>query len=203
MYEYIFLFGLALVWSLFAGIQDLKSTEISDWLTFSLLLIALGYRGIFAIANDRPDFFIFGVIGTLIFMALAYGLYYGHFFAGGDAKLLMSFGAILPFEKISDYALYGGGFLLVLLVIGAIYSLIYSTFLVYGNFERFNKGFRNNIFRFKLFIYGFVVIVVILFFVNYLLSFIWLIVGILFLYLKTVEEACMIKKIRPGGFTRG
>ena len=44
MFEVIFLGILALVWIVFATIQDIKSREIANWLNFSLIIFALGFR---------------------------------------------------------------------------------------------------------------------------------------------------------------
>jgi Flp pilus assembly protein protease CpaA len=203
MYEYIFLFVIAWLWALFASIQDVKYTEISDWLTFSLLIICLGYRGIFSVVNGNMNFFIFGVGGVVLFTVLSYLFYYGNFFAGGDAKLLIAFGAVLPFEKFVDYAVYGGGFVFALFVVGAVYSLIYSIFLVGKNITRFKKSFGNNFAKNKIFIYFALILAVIFIFLNYVLSISLLVMGFLFLYLKTVEESCMIRLVKPKDLMEG
>jgi len=44
-------------------------------------------------------FFYQGLIGLGIFFVLGNALYYGRMFAGGDAKLMIALGAVLPFLK--------------------------------------------------------------------------------------------------------
>jgi Flp pilus assembly protein protease CpaA len=62
MNEVIFLFGLGFVWMFFAAVQDLKTTEVSNWLTYSLVVFGLAGRAFFAIAESDLSFFLVGVL---------------------------------------------------------------------------------------------------------------------------------------------
>ena len=93
----IFLVVLALIWLIFAVVSDLKTREIPNWLNFSLILFALGGRFFYSVFSDNWDFLIQGFFGLAVFFLLANLLYFGRFFAGGDAKLMMALGPILPF----------------------------------------------------------------------------------------------------------
>lgn len=44
MFETVFLFVLALAWIVFATVQDIRTREIANWLSFSLIIFALGFR---------------------------------------------------------------------------------------------------------------------------------------------------------------
>ena len=92
----IFLFALAFIWLAVASLQDIKKREVANWLSFSLILFALAFRGFYALFNADFWFFLNGVIGLAIFYAIATALYYARLFAGGDLKLLMALGAVLP-----------------------------------------------------------------------------------------------------------
>ena len=55
----VVLICLALVWILFATIQDLRSREVANWLNFSLIIFALGLRffyGLFSNFNFKNGF---------------------------------------------------------------------------------------------------------------------------------------------------
>ena len=52
--------------------------------------------------TDSFNFFYQGLIGLGIFFVLGNAFYYGRFFAGGDAKLMISLGAILPLSTSHD-----------------------------------------------------------------------------------------------------
>ena len=142
MAEYYFLFGLAAVWMVFAVVQDLRSREVSNWLNFSLLTVALAYRGFYALIEAKPEFFLFGLLGFLMFFVLGFAFYYGRVFAGGDVKLLWALGAVLPIESYWGLFLVGFGFVFLVLLIGAVYSLIWGMFIVNRNWRIFSKEFN-------------------------------------------------------------
>lgn len=135
------MYGLALVWTVFAVIQDFRKTEVSDWLNFSLLGVALAYRAFYSLGGNW-NFFIFGVLGFLVFFVLSQLFYYSGVFGGGDAKLMWAYGAILPFNNFGDLFVVSLIFIFALFFIGAVYSLIYSLFIVIRNFKRFEKNWK-------------------------------------------------------------
>ena len=98
MNEIFFLIILASLWLVFAVIQDLRKREIANWLSFSLIIFAVGFRFLYSLFSGNFSFFYHGLIGLAIFFILANILYYGRFFAGGDFKLMIALGAILPFS---------------------------------------------------------------------------------------------------------
>src|SRR3989344_7436163 len=195
---YIFLFFLAFIWSLFAGIYDLKTTEVPNWLSYSLILFAFIYRLFYSYQINDFNFFLYGLYGFGLFYLLGYLFYYGNVFAGGDAKLLMGFGVILPFEKLFDYFSLSIGFIFVLFGIGAIYSLIYSIGIAFNRRKVFVKEFNGLFKRSKMIILPIFVLVffLILFIPN---LFIWMkivfflifsVFLFLFIYLKAIDK-CM------------
>ena len=158
-------------------------------------------------------FFVFGLLGIGIFFLLANAFYYTKVFAGGDAKLLMGFGIILPFESYFSLALLSILFVLLLFTVGAVYSIIYSGFLAVKNSKGFRKEF---LIKFKkdkkLFLVSLALIIVLL--VESIISnfdirlwgifslFLLLIPG-LYIYLKALENSCLIRLVDPGKLTEG
>src|SRR3989338_1270519 len=142
MEQYYFLFGIGILWMIFAVIQDIKTTEISNWLNFSLIGIGLVYRAFYSSFVKDWIFLVSGLLGFAVFFVLAYGFYYARAFAGGDAKLLMGFGVILPYGDFYELFLAGGIFIFSLFLLGAIYSLVYSIFIVFKKKEKFKKEFK-------------------------------------------------------------
>ncbi len=211
MEEYLFLFGLAFVWLVFATVQDFRTREISNWLNFSLIAFALAYRAFYSAFFDDWKFFLFGLFGVLIFVGLGYLFYYARIFAGGDAKLLFGLGGVLPFESFYDYLLIGGGFVLVLFAIGAVYTLIYSAFLALGNRKRFKIEIGRIIEAHKIWIYSGAGLVLSLTFIGIILKdFLFLLFGIflsliflIYEYVKIIEKVCMIKLVDAGRLTEG
>src|SRR4030043_71206 len=202
MYGIIFLWALALIYIIFAVIQDIRTREISNWISFSLIIFALGFRFFYSLFQGEGfTFFYNGLIGFGIFFILGNLFYYGRIFAGGDAKLMIALGTILPYfpDFFSNIQIFFN-FLLLFLSVGFIYILITSSVLCLKNFDYFKKEFSRQLKRKKK------LMLIVLFFsiVLLVLGFVWtvfLVAGILvffvsylFLYSKAVDEACMVRK---------
>lgn len=202
-FEYVFLFGLALIWIIFAVVQDLKTTEISNWLNFSLILFALGFRFFYSFFElSNFDFFYQGVYGFLIFFALGNLFYYSKMFAGGDARLMYALGAILPvsnsFFVNLRYFLY---FIFVFLLVGALYGIFVVIYFGIKNRFRLKKEFVRQFKKRKI-----LTIIVTFFSVLFLLfsfynsAFVYFAVFVFvlpyfYLYVKAVDKVCMVRKI--------
>ena len=209
MQEYYFLFALAFIWVVFATIQDLKKREVDNWLTYSLVLFALAYRAFYASLHHDLSFFMFGLIGFVIFLALANLFYYGGVFAGGDAKLLMGIGIVIPFESYTSLFFNSLGFFFLLFSIGAIYSILFSIWLAYKNPKPFKINFFNELKKTKYsFLFIFLIAAAILIFLgvsklSLLSAFFIILVPFLYIYLKAIESGCMIKLVPPMKLSEG
>ena len=206
MGEYYFLFGLALAWIIFAVVQDLRSREIANWVTFSLIAFVLTYRAFFAVAIEDWRFFAYGVLGVLFFVALGYGFYYSRVFAGGDAKLLFGLGGIFPYDSFNSFGIYGLGFIILLFSAGILYTLIYSLFLIARNFDSFKKSFISEFKKRRLWVYGCLLVFIFLFFVGDIFraySWLVLIFPLVYFHARAVEASCMIKLTAPEILTEG
>ncbi|MFA5258705.1 MAG: prepilin peptidase [Candidatus Pacearchaeota archaeon] len=207
----LFLIILALVWITGAVLQDLKRREVDNIWNFSLIAFALGYRLAVSVFLNDYWFILNGLIGLLIFLILGNLFYYLRFFAGGDAKLLIALGTILPFsyDWIVNFKLFGF-FILFFLLTGAIYVLFWSFYLVTINFNRFKLEFKKQAKNYKIMIYlglGFFFLGIILgFFLDFVfisLGFVILLFPLLFVFAKSVEESCLIKELTSKQVTEG
>lgn len=207
MQEYYFLFALALIWTIFAVFQDMKKREVANWLNFSLIAIALAYRAFYATITSNYKFFLLGAIGFAIFLGLAYTLYYARAFAGGDAKLLMGFGIILPYTNYLDLFTLSIVFLFLLFFLGAVYSLFYSIFIVSKNRKTFKKEFKIKASKNKTLLIGSLILFVITFIYALFNPTLWFlsiifISPVLIIYTKSLEK-CMIVLLPPEKLTEG
>lgn len=212
-----FLLMLALAYLIFASISDLKKREIPNWLSFSLIGFALAYRAFYAVLNWDLWFLAYGLLFLAIFVGLGYAFYYARIFAGGDAKLLMGLGAVLPVSSFSLSLIISLAFIFLLLLSGSIYGLAWSFVLVMRNFERFRLEFRKQLKKNKKIInssFIIVILLLIMFFFAYvyyqefasLLIFPMMMVIIfpfLFAFAKSVENSCMIISISTKNLTEG
>lgn len=205
------LFALGLIWIIAATIQDIRKREVANWLNFSLIIFALGFRFFYSLFNNfQFRFFYEGLIGLGIFFILGNLFYYGRLFAGGDAKLMIALGTILPLtESFNSNVFIFIEFLFLFLVFGAVYGLLFSLYLTFSHFDNFKKEYRKQLKRNKKLFYASILLAILLIvfsFVNSLLAYLGLLVFIFpyfYFYAKSVDEACMIKTLKPKELTEG
>ncbi len=211
MYEVMFLIGLALVWIVFATVQDLRHREVADWLNFSLIIFALGFRLFYGLFSEAGfELFYQGLIGLAIFFAVGNLFYYGRIFAGGDAKLMIALGAVLPlFESfmfnLKIYVL----FILIFLFVGAFYGLGVTVFLSIKHSKSFKKEFFRHLISNQKIVYMVMLLGLVIMglgFVQGLLLILGVLIFILpclYLFAKSVDECCMVKKLNVNELTEG
>lgn len=203
MDPYYFLFVLGGVWIAFATVQDLRTREVANWLTFSLIAFTLTYRALYAVGSGEEGFFWWGVVGCGVFVGLAYACYYGRVFAGGDAKLLMGVGVVLPYATMWELVLYGCVFFFLLFSVGAAYTLVYSVFLVVPRWRAFRGAFWKEL-RGALPLFGVsLVLSGALWFTSTSVLYrgwsttLLLSIPALFAYVRTVDAVCMKQFVSP------
>ena len=208
MEPFFFLFFIAFVWVLFAVVQDLKTQEIANWLTFSLIAFVLAFRAIYSAVNQDITFFWWGVAGICVFIALGYFFYYTGVFAGGDAKLLFGIGGIFPYFSWYDVLHYALIFNAVLFIGGIIYSLGYSVFLIKQNTKKFSKLFLSEIKRlWFIIVLPLIAGLLIYYFLNdydfRFAGFCIVLLPLLYVYAHSFEKSCMIVKVSPASLAEG
>ena len=208
----IFLLVLALVWILFAAVSDLRSREVPDYISFSFITFALAYRAFYAVFNSDVWFFLFGVIFLVGFIVLGYAFYYGRVFAGGDAKLMMALGAVLPlYPTLIENIKFSFIFVILLMFSGAIYGLVYSCSLFVIHFKEARREFSKQFFarRNTLYLYGGLAVVMLFFpvYLNesalFLVPLVLIVFPFLYSFAKAVENVCLIREIDTKNLTEG
>jgi len=203
---------LALVWIVFAIVQDFKSREVANWLNFSLIIFALAVRLFYSVFSDNYTYILWGLFGLGVFFILGHLFYYMRLFAGGDAKLLIALGVIIPFaNNWYDNVLIFFVFVIGLLLAGAIYSLIYSFVVVLLNKKEFGKEFKKQFKLNKKLVFLSLILAIGLLLVSFIPGFFLLVVAslmifilpYLYIYTKAVEQACMVKKVDVKDLTIG
>jgi len=211
MYELLFLSILGLVWIIFATFQDLKTKEIANWLNFSLIFFALGFRFFYSLFSaGNFNFFYQGLMGLAIFFILGNLFYYGRLFAGGDGKLFISLGAIIPLSYtflITLEILFS--FIVIFLFAGAFYSIFFSIFLGIKNHKKIKKEIGKQFTKNKKIFYFAIPVSIILLIFGYfeqLFIFIAILVFLLpylYIYAKAVDEVAMVRKIKSSKLREG
>jgi len=219
------LVAVAFLWTLFATASDIKTREVPDWLNYSLVAIGIGLRAIYSIASKEWTFLLYGIAGLFAFFLVGNFLYYTRQWGGGDAKLLMGYGVV--FGSYPDTLLgyfnpnlnmpFIAIILINILLVGAVCGLVYSVVLAAKNKEKFLKEIKR-LGKSKEFIKNGKLVVVVsaaafiinLFFINanikiilYLFALFALLFYIIFLFIKSVENIAMYKKVRIEKVTEG
>ena len=213
MIEVAFLFILGLIWLAAASYQDLKVTEVPNWLSFSLIIFALGFRFFYSLFSESAtgfNFFYQGLIGLGIFFVLGNLFYYSRVFAGGDAKLMIAMGTVLPFSEsfsinLRVFVLFLGCFLF----FGVVYGFIWSIFYMVKNFSGFKKCFSKQFNKNKKIVFSFMILGIFLILLGFV-SESFFIFGIFvfsfpyfFIYAKSIEDAAMIVRVSTRNLVEG
>ncbi len=208
--EYLFLLIIAFIWTIGAILQDLRRREVDNIWNFSLIGFALAYRFAFSIYNNEYWFFINGVIGLIVFLVLGNVFYYSRVFAGGDAKLLIALGPVLPLSfdwliNLKIFGLFIAGFLLG----GSLYVFAWSLILVLFNFKKFSREFLRQLQENRKFVLYSMVLFFILsisayFFIPlFYFGLLFLLFPLLLLFARAVEESCLIVPLLSQDITEG
>lgn len=210
MIEVVFLIFLALIWISFSVVADFKHKIVPNWLNFSLITFALGFRFFYSLFMNDFAFFYQGIIGLGIFFAIGNFLYYGRMFAGGDAKMMIALGAILPFSNhLTANAEIFATFFLLFLLSGAIYGFGWMAYLSAKKFSAQKKEFMRQFQKSKrAFILS--MIFAILFLIAgfydslfFYLGFAIFLVPYLYSYAKAVDETSLIKNVKAKNLSEG
>jgi len=208
MIELNFLFWLFLEGIVIASLQDIKRREVDNWL--NLFLIIGG--GAYIIFNSifLGEYFLILQFGFLlvIFFILMNLFYYGHIFAGGDAKLLFS---MAPFFVAATFmeAVYNiGYFILFLMLAGSVYGIFYSAVLYFRNFKKvngnFKKEFLNGNWKFYVICFGVIFLIGSFFYKPFLLPGVFItFFPLLYVFAKGLEEVVMIRIVSGKNLREG
>ena len=206
---------IALIWLIFTSIQDLKTREVPDWASYSLIIIAF-VAAILKSILLKNTFILISLFGFFLFLILGNLMYYTKQFGGGEVKILAGLGALIP--------IYPGGLLryfnpnldlpffliliLNIILVGALYSLFYGIYLLMKNKNKieFRKYRINKIY----FVISLVLIILQFLFKDPLqrlilvfLALMLILIPYLHLFIKILERNVMIKKVPIEKLTEG
>ncbi len=206
---------IALIVLCIGSYTDIKTREVPDWLNFGLIAIGIGTRLIFSVAMQDWSYILYGLAGFTAFLILAYIMFYSGQWGGGDAKLIMGLGALFGLRfDIYDFSI---SFIINAFIIGALFAVVYSIYLVCKNKKKFKEELKKyrqkKVFRILRIVAAVIVVIgLILFFTLqdiilkfYLITTLFLIVLMFYFWLivKAIEKAGMYKLVDPSKLTEG
>jgi len=206
---------IILLYLIFASISDIKTREVPDYLSYSLIIIVSVLKVLDAITKKDVTIILYSFMGFTIFYVFSLLMYYSRQWGGGDAKLLISLGIAFPVYPESLLNFLNPNlnlpFLLILainlLIFGSIYSFVYIFSIIIKDKNKFKKM--------KITINRYLLIIPILFIITSLfipspfklislfMAFISLIYPYLLALIQKIEKICMLKKISLSKLTEG
>ncbi|MFC2016577.1 prepilin peptidase [Chloroflexota bacterium] len=201
---------------LIASYTDIKTREVPDWVNFGLIGIGFGISMIFSVIYWKINFILASIIGFTAFFALAWIMFYTGQWGGGDSKILMGLGALIGIDIFSKN-FFLAHFLVNALLVGALYGILWSIFSIFKNKKKFSNNFKKAInskktkLAKKILSILFIILVLLAVlvpdkFVKLMalyLALISIITFYLWIAIKSVENACMLKYVLPQQLTEG
>jgi len=211
---------LALLALVIGSITDLKKREIHDYVSYGLIFSGFAIGIVYSIIYWEYTYIIQTIMGFILGLAIAYAMFYLGQWGGGDSKLIMGLGTILGFNIFEIFGKTNLSFIILLVNIifaGAIYGLIWSIYLAIKNMKQFMKSLKYwsekpRISLARRIILGLTVLIAILtiFVIPPELKMASLgllatlfVVFYMWMFVKIIEESCMIKKIPISKVTEG
>ncbi len=213
-----FAYSVCLIALLIGSYTDLKTREVPDWISYSLIFIGLGIRAIYSFIEQNPLAFLEGLIGFLIFLGFAFAMFYAGQWGGGDAKVLMGLGALIGIKFSADLSdIFLISFLINTALAGAFYGLLWSIYLAVKHWKPFSKKLRKIIskkdfLRVRRYVLiSALILLIIAFFPKdiplkiavIIIALFTIITLYLWAYIKAVEESAMNKLVSPEQLTEG
>ncbi len=194
-----FSFILCFLITLYAGLYDLKTSDVYEEVPTLLISFGLFYWFIVSLINGNFAFFLNSILVGSFFLALGLLLYQLKAWGDGDAWVFGGIGFLVPFLP-TPFLIYPISFVFNVLIVGGIYSMIYI--IGYGIIkENIRKTFISEIKKHTLIYFGFIFACVL---ISYYIPF-FFIVGLfpfIYIYTKVVEEG-MKRKIKVSELKEG
>ena len=201
---------------LIGSYTDFKTREVPDWVNFGVIGIGFGINLLFSLIYWKINFVLASIAGFGIFFALAWLMFQFGQWGGGDSKMLMGLGALFGIDFLAK-KFFLAHFLANALIIGALYGILWSIFLIFKNKGKFIKIFKSSMKNKKVTLAKKAVfilfIILILFslivpdgFIRLMLLYLAIVIALTFylwIAVKAVENSCMLKYVKPQQLTEG
>lgn len=211
MFELI-IFVITFLFLSICAFLDLRTREIPDYVNYTAIAIGIGVRLLYSVFMWDFYPFTYGLLGFGAAFLLGCIMFYTGQWGGGDSKALMGVGALLGI----DFTLWNTFFVFLIFVIisGGIYNLIWCSCLALKHhrifFTKTQQLLRENK---KLHLASLFTAIFLLAFSFFLTEFLFLLFIFftlftpfffyLFIFVKSVEECCMLRRVEPRELTEG
>jgi Flp pilus assembly protein protease CpaA len=209
-------YTLAFLVLLIGSYTDLRTREVPDWVNIGLIGSGIGINLLFSIIFLDLNFILASIAGLVIFFILAWLMFQFGQWGGGDSKMIMGLGAIIGIDFLSKqfFLLH---FLTNVILIGAVYGIAWSLYLIFKHKNKFIKNFKKSlknkkiVLAKKIILISFIILILIYFIsedkftklIALSLSLIFILTFYVWIAIKSVEESCMLKYVKPQQLTEG
>lgn len=123
----LFLLGVAFIGSIVAGVVDLKTTEIPDWIPYVMMGVGITGNLVQSVLTGSYMPILMSMLVGMGYLGFGFLMYFTGQWGGGDAKILSGIGFLVPMINIFDSLMFPFyiGFLFNVFFIGAIYMILY------------------------------------------------------------------------------
>ncbi len=198
---------------LLASIFDLRTREVPDYLSYTLLVSILGISLLYSIYTSIY-FFLYALAGAAIFFILGYILYKTKQMGGADVKIFTALGAMFANQMLWDMPLLAI-FSLLVLSIGSLYTFSWALVLYFKNRTAANKKAKELLAEKKKYRRALIILGLLVLLSSFLLEDMQLKILLvcaalliilsfyLFIFIRVVESLHFIKKISVDQLTEG
>lgn len=196
-----------------ASITDLRTREIPDWLSFSLIATGISFRLMQAVSTGSWNNFEYTIIAVILMFLLGTLMYYTKQWGGGDTKLLVAIAAIFAVTPYQAYFLINS--LINLVIVSTFYGIAWCIYFAIKNQNKFIEElpiyFKKNKHKIKLLAAISIILLLPLLVINQSQLSILIISAsaLLFSYpflvtfIEAVERSAMFKEIKVSKLTEG
>lgn len=194
---------------------DLKKREVPDWVSHGLIYLGFGVNLILALIFKHIMFLVMSIAGFLLCFGLGYAMYQLGQWGGGDAKIIMGVGAMMGVWWSPDQLVLVT-FLINSLLVGAVYGIAWSIGVAIKHRKVFVTAYKKflrgkTIIRVRLLLYVVIIAGLLIGYLGipsyrthlfFLLSLLFLLTHF-WIFIKVVEQSCMIQNVPLGKVTVG
>lgn len=204
---------LGLLGLVIASITDLKTREIPDWLSFSLIAIGISLRLMQSISSNEWHYIFYTLVAIAALFLFGNLMYYTKQWGGGDTKLLVAIAAVFTVNPSQKYFLIS--MLVNLIIVSTFYGLAWCIYFAVKQRHKFMKELpiyiRKNKNKLKLFtIIAVLILLPLLATTLYSLSMMLISISILLVlypilttFVEAVERSAMFREVHVSKLTEG
>jgi len=204
---------LGLLGLFIASICDIKTKEIPDWLSFSLIASGISIRIMQAVSAGTWKYLVYTLLIVFAMLVLGNVMYYTKQWGGGDTKLLIALAAVFAVNPYQEYFFLS--MLINLVIVSTAYGLAFCIYFAFRYRKKFIKElpiyYKKESSKIKKFILIAVLLLVPVFIIKEVTLIVLLATAAILLsiypllttFIEAVERSAMFREIKVSKLTEG